>query len=203
MAVRDLQDPEAAPYRARDLGLGGLFLLTERRWPVGMTRSLRVEHGSTSLSLSGRVVRVTRDGVAFAFIGLDEEERSAIRRLLVDLVYGGARLDEQRAAPRFATTSPVLWSWGSVQVRTTLADLSPTGATLKAAEPPPVDTEIYVQLPLLELRAGVPVVEEVQGSKARVVRHLRDGFAVRFHRPSEAFRRAIHAWEGGRAAKKG
>ena len=72
-------------------------------------------------------------------------------------------------------------------------------ATISAQRPPALGIEVYVQLPVVELRAGVPVIEEVHGCRAIVVRHTDAGFAVRFKGTTDGFRHAVRAW-AGRAA---
>ena len=63
---------------------------------------------------------------------MSDRLKTDIRGLLVDLVYQGAPLGEHRRAQRFPTTSPVLWAIGSARYRSTLSDLSLTGATIRA-----------------------------------------------------------------------
>jgi hypothetical protein len=196
IAVHDIDDPAAPSYTARDISVGGLFLPIEASWPVGITRRIALEHNEVRIEANARVVRSDTTGVALQFADPTEELKSSIRGLLVDLVYEGAKLGEHRRAHRFPTTSPVLWALGSAQYRSTLSDLSPTGASIRAERPPDLGAEIYVQLPIVELRASVPVVEEVHGAKAAVVRHIPDGFAVQFKGASDGFRRAIRSWEG-------
>jgi len=190
ITVVDIDDPAAPSYTARDISVGGLFLLLEgEKWPVGITRRIAIEHEGKRIEADARVVRTDDTGVALQLTDPPEELKTRIRGLLVDLVYEGVPLGEHRRAHRFETTSPVLWALGSGQYRSTLSDLSPTGACIRAERPPELDAEIYVQLPIVELRAGVPVVEEVHGSKAVVVRHIDGGFAVHFKNASDGFRR--------------
>jgi hypothetical protein len=196
ITVVDVSDAAAPAYQARDIGIGGLFLYTAKRWPIGITRRLALAHGAVRLEIDARVVRSSEQGAAMQFVDPSAAFLSTLRALLVNLVYEGVNLAEHRDAHRFRTTSPVLWSLGSAQYRTTLQDLSSTGATIVAQRPPAVGAEIYVQLPVVELRAGVPVVEEVHGCRATVVRHTDAGFAVRFKGTTDGFRHAVRAWAG-------
>ncbi|MFC1609511.1 PilZ domain-containing protein [Myxococcota bacterium] len=194
VAVLDVDDPTAQPYQARDISSGGLFLLVREQWTVGTTRRLVIEHLTTRIGAEAHVVRSETAGVALEFDDTSEEFRGKIRELLIDLVYEGSPLVGHRSAARFKTTSPVLWVLGSAQYRSTLDDLSPTGATIHASRPPHVGAEIYVQLPIVTTRGGVAMIEEVHGSKANVVRHTPTGFAVRFKGTTEGFRRAVRWW---------
>jgi hypothetical protein len=198
ISVVDADEPGGPAYRARDISAGGLFLLRNKPLSVGATRRLVIEHRGERIEAEAQVVRSDSSGVALQFTHVTTELRTRIRNLLVALVYEGAPLDEKRRARRFETASPVLWILGSVQYRSTLTNLSSAGANIRAERPPEIGCELYVQLPMVELRGGAPVVEEVHGCRASVVRHTEDGFAVEFKGASDDFRSVVRSWESSR-----
>ncbi|OGQ89529.1 MAG: hypothetical protein A2289_15160 [Deltaproteobacteria bacterium RIFOXYA12_FULL_58_15] len=201
ITIVDVDEPQTS-YQARDLSVGGVFLLTEEPWGLGSARCLAIEHKNSRVIAKGRVIRSDPTGVGLRFSDESEQFRSSIRNLLVELVYEGAKLGEHRRAQRFESAVPVLWLLGTAQYRSTFIDLSPTGCSIHAQRPPPVGTVIYVQLPIIKERNLVPVVEEVHGCRGTVVRCTADGFAVEFKGMVDGFRRAIRASDSVRANGK-
>lgn len=175
--------PEAPACITRDIGEGGLFLFTERRWPLGSPVMLSIRHGSNVIPVIGRVERHEASGVAFSFVQPSNRVRGAIRGLLSRLFDTGYPGDDQRRRPRRAQGQPVAWTHAMRQSAGVLRDISADGARVAADERPPVGAQLTLYLPAGDEQP----VPGALGSMARVVRHTADGFAVSIEAPSEAF----------------
>ena len=178
-------------YRTRDISRGGLFLLMEKPWAEGSAQELSLHHGATTIAARVHVVRSTPDGVAVAFDGDQPELEVAVSGVLQDLFGQGAPIDEQRAAPRLATGAPVAWCVGEEALRGRLIDLSLTGAGITAESSPSVGVKLLVQLPEVGTTVSEAPIEAAFGCEAEVVRHVANGFAVRFVGMTAEFRGAI------------
>ncbi len=187
VTVVDPEEPEAESMYARDIGLGGLFLYTEKRWPQGSEVELVIEYGTKSIPVAVRVLRFEDDGVAFAFDKPISKVRQEIRGLLAYLFATGAESDERRGRRRRDVANDVLWMADGKEYRGHLEDISLESARIAAQEKPTLETIISVFLPV---RAGKRI-DDLRGSSARVVRHSDTSFAVKFIDAGVSFHEAI------------
>src|SRR5262245_10843920 len=84
--VIEMDDTGAAPYFTKNLSLGGLFLLTERRWPVGSTVRLTIKNGDKRLPISARVTHIQIDGVGFSFAAPPADATAALRGMIDEIL---------------------------------------------------------------------------------------------------------------------
>lgn len=175
------------PMYARDIGLGGMFLLTARRWPRGSDVDLVIQYQSRSIPVQARVLRCDEDGVAFAFDKPSTKVRQSIRGILAFLFATGSPADERRGRRRRHVSSHVIWMEAGVERRGSLEDISLESARIVSDYEPTAGTMIYLFLPV----QGDGTVEDMRGSEARVIRGTEVGFAVRFIDAGVAFHEAI------------
>lgn len=187
VTVIDPARPDAEPMQARDLGLGGLFLYTEERWPPGTEVPLEISYGTRRIPIEVVVLRHEEEGVAFAFESPGAKLRGEIRGLLAYLFATGAPSDERRSRRRREVSHDVVWMDQGREHRGRLKDISLENARIIASDKPAIDARISVFLPV---RSGKGI-DDLRGSSARVVRHSEKGFAVRFLDASVAFHEAI------------
>lgn len=173
-----------APCVTKNLSLGGLFLLTRRRYPVGENVSLKLIYQDLNLDVEARVTHLQSDGVGFAFVSASTPLRNTIRAILDKMVQGSVSRDGA-APPPSSFWSPD----GSVKREARLLDVSAKGAYV-AGPGPAVGAEILFYIPGFTPRdASEP--SEVRGSKARVVRSSEEGFGMEFVNASAEFRMAL------------
>jgi hypothetical protein len=66
-------------YYTKNLSMGGLFLLADKRWPVGSQIALAIVHGDMRLEFAARVTHLQRDGVGLCFIDPSDAIRDVLR----------------------------------------------------------------------------------------------------------------------------
>lgn len=180
--------PELEPCLTRDIGPGGLFLLTAERFEVGALLALRVRYRSLEVDVNGRVVHSRADGCGVFFWNPSEEVREQLHNVVLDLLALGNPKEERRRDPRLALQIPVTWRLGGFENVGDLIDLSRTGARLltKASELS-VGKEIMLSLPVRDVHRP----KEMVGSRAVVWRLVGDEIGLEFVDPSPEFRACV------------
>ena len=184
-------DTRLGIYHTRDIGRGGMFLLMEKPWREGSMHEVFLHHGASTVSTRVRVIRATPDGVAVEFSGANPEIEAAVKSFLSDIFGPGVPIDEQRQAPRLPAVAPVAWRRGRREARGQLIDVSLNGAGIASRSPPPLGVTVLVQLPEIGSASSPHEISAAFGCEARVMRHIPDGFAVRFLAMSDEFRGAV------------
>jgi len=187
-----LQDPgEEQPVSCmtKNLSLGGVFVLTERRWPVDTTMSVRLVRGPLEAESSARVSHVGHDGVGLMFVDAQQAFRFVVAESIADLVSVGAEVDEHRTEVRFHTDLAVTWRQGEVEHVGRLRDVGLEGAFVCGPNAPAPGTSCYLYLSAVS-GADVPS-GEICGCAGMVMHRETDGFGVHFEKPSDEFRAAV------------
>ena len=184
-------------YYTKNLSLGGLFLLTPKRWPVGATTQIDVRFDDQSHFAQARVTHVQADGVGLTFIQPDSKLRDALRGVLdahIDPVERAAFGSLKRTMFRQLTERlRVGWSVDGMNYEATLSELSPEGMFLECDSVPSYDVNIYVHIPVVTLDRAQLLATEVRGCEARVVFRDSEKFGAKFTSPSAEFRMAVKA----------
>jgi len=192
VTVIDGSDAEGQSYVTRNLSVGGLFLLCNRRWPVGEELALTLDQDGRQLAVRARVTHIFRDGVGFSFCDPGAEFLRELRSMLealapIEMESPGERRDSDRLPVKIQAA----WVYGEVERQDPLRNLSANGAFVVSDKQPPVDSTVTVYLPAYTFSRESDKPSEVRGSSARVVRHEDRGFAVEFVDPSAEFKMAV------------
>jgi hypothetical protein len=184
-------------YYTKNLSLGGLFLLTPRRWPIGMMTDVTLRFDDEAHTVEVRVTHIQSDGIGLSFIDPEEGLRDALRKVLdahVSPIERAAFGSLKRTMYRQLTKQlHVGWSINGLEYEATLADLSPDGLFLETEAAPSNDSTIYVHLPMVTLDDIQVVASEVRGCEARVIFRDSGSFGAKFVYPSAEFRMAVRA----------
>jgi hypothetical protein len=183
-------------FYTKNLSMGGLFLLSETRWPVGSTMSLSMTFGDVRIELTARVTHLQRDGVGMCFVGPSDETRAQIKAIISEQMpheaEGGAFQALQRAVgmgkPRGIQ---VVWTEGKSRHESTARDLSSAGAFFESETMPAEGATIMVYLSSITENDDHELEPELRGCAAEVLERTDAGFDVRFRTPSAEFRMAI------------
>ena len=68
-----------------NISLGGLFMRTSAALPVGLQLTIELKTASDSVSITGKIVGTTDDGVGFEFDVLPSETEKRLRTILDDI----------------------------------------------------------------------------------------------------------------------
>ncbi len=187
----DMSESPPEPMLTRNVGLGGAFLVTARRRPVGSPIELLLEHRGATASVAGRVTHFQADGVGVAFSDPSEAFLAFVQRAIDDLLAGGAPTVDRRAEERSPVHAQVVWSQTGAEHRGRLRNLGRQGALIECDRPPDLGSEVLVYLPgyTYALKSSRP--SEARGCTARVVHREASGFGVQFVAPSAEFRMAV------------
>ena len=177
----------ALPAPARNLSLGGVFVVTEQRWAVGATEPMIIEYAGQRQHSPGRVTHIQPDGVGLAFAAPGDAFLAWIRDIIDQLLAAG----DQPQPERKRVSDPVVWSQAGASHTSRLRDLSPGGAFVAASAPPPVGSEVVLYLPGYTYSQGTPKPSELRGCTCRVVRTGDQGFACSFVDASAEFRMSV------------
>ena len=187
-----LSPPEA--MLTKNLSLGGAFLLTQRRPPIGSAMQLLLEQGGRKATLAARVTHFQADGIGVAFVEPEPEVLELVQAIIEELIAGGARVSERRSERRTTTDVQLVWVGAAAPHRGRLTNLSATGALIECDDSPRVGADVFLYLPgytysSMAGERGQP--SEARGCAARIVHRNARGFGVEFVEASAEFRMAV------------
>ncbi len=166
-------------YYTKNLSMGGLFLLTEKRWAVGSELNLTITFGRARLPINARVTHLQRDGVGMCFMETSDAVREALRLLIASQI------------PASGSSVVLAWSDGKIRHEATVRGLTMQGGSFKTPDRPDVGSSIMVYVPSTVETEDAEVEHELRGCSAEVTSHASDGFDARFTVPSAEFRMAL------------
>jgi hypothetical protein len=183
-------------YYTKNLSMGGLFLLSDKRWAVGSVIELALSHGTTRLEFKARITHLQRDGVGLCFIDPSDDVREALRKIIASQIpqnrSGGlASALKNAVGLASAAGTRIAWSDGESRFESAARDLDARSAFFEFDAPPAVGSTIIVYLPATTQNDDEEIEHELRGCTAEVVGHSEGGFAVKFLTPSAEFRMAI------------
>lgn len=185
---------EGATYYTKNLSMGGLFLVTEKRWPVGSEIGLTITFGRARLPLTARVTHLQRDGVGMCFVEPSDSVREALRQLIASQIPSNdnSAFAALKSAVGLRGKQTVLsWTDGKIRHEAVVRELTMQGGFFDGPERPAVGSTIMVYVPsTLEVDRD-EVQHELRGSSADVLSHTDSGFQARWAVPSAEFRMAL------------
>ncbi len=181
----------SAPRVAKNVSIGGVFVLSNRKRPIGDPAELTLHFRDQDLTTRARVTHCRIDGIGFAFVSPPAATLESIAAAIDDLLTDGASLGDRRRSTRVPVGAAIAFSDGKDRTRARLRDLSATGAYVITAEPPAIGTKVYMYLPGYTFAGGARRRSEVRGCLSDVVRHGRNGFGCRFRDPTAEFLMAV------------
>ena len=177
-------------FHSKNLHAEGLFLLTDKRWPIGSTMSLRFFHALLSLEVNATVVHHQSDGVGLRYISPPESFQDGMSNIINSLLADGDWLDERRNSLRTQVRGQTVYEYKGNEISAQLVDLSREGAFIASPFKPPLGAAVCFFLP----RKGSSRADEpasVVGCEARVAHQKDFGFGLQFQRPSPEFDEAL------------
>jgi len=184
-ALRATVDGE--PRVAKNLSLGGLFVLSNRKRPIGDVAELVLHSRDQRIETKARVTHCRGDGIGFAFVSPGPRVLNAIAATIDDLLTDGACLGDRRRSSRMPVSAAIAFSDGKDRTLAQLRDISATGAYVITPDPPSLGGKVYIYLPGYTFSDGGRERSEVRGCLTEVVRLGNDGFGCRFREPSAEF----------------
>ncbi len=135
-------------YYTKNLSMGGLFLMSDKRWPVGSEVALALTYGPTRLEFVGRVTHLQRDGVGLCFIEPSDQVREALRKLIAAQIpqNKGGLASALKNAVGFGGGPRIAWSDGESRFESPARDVSTRGAFFEFDALPAVGSTIIVYL---------------------------------------------------------
>jgi hypothetical protein len=182
---------EIRPKLIKNLSLGGLFVVTDQRLPVGERVKLTLHYRKTQHVAEARVTHRQADGLGFAFTRVTTALLKYITATIQDLLSEGSAVDDRRNDARVAVSAAIVFSQGDARVGGELRDISSSGAFVGTDSSPPIGSETYVYLSGTTYSDGNNVESELRGCLTKVVRHAAGGFGCRFVDPSAEFVMAL------------
>jgi CheY-like chemotaxis protein len=176
---------------AKNLGLGGLFVHSKQKRPIGDETVLQIHYRGATLQTRARVTHSGADGVGYAFVEPGAKFLAALTAAIRDLLSVGAAVDDRRTSARCRVSAAIAFADGKKRTAAQLVDLSATGAFVATPEPPAPGSRTYVYLPGRAFSEGQDVYSEVRGCLCDVVRNTPHGFGVNFRKPSAEFQMAV------------
>ncbi|MEE8409321.1 MAG: PilZ domain-containing protein [Myxococcota bacterium] len=177
----------------KNLSFGGVFVVTEQRWPVGDNVQLTIRYRDQAIKTNARVTHTHLDGVGFAFVRTSAKLLSSISNMIGDLLTERLAVDDRRQSTRIDVSAAIVFSRDDTPESAQLRDISDTGALVLTRKPPPVGSRTYVYLPGYAYSNGSTQRSELRGCLAEVVRSDQDTFACEFRDPSAEFSMAVKA----------
>lgn len=178
-------------FLTKNISVGGLFIITHHRYPLGQYLNLRLDYKGMIMESGARVTHIQRDGVGVRFWNATPALEGAVKSLIDDLITTGHYEDERRREPRLTVSdTPVVWRMGEFEHRGNLIDLSLSGAGVESADPPTVGDVVMILLPTQSADLS-SISLDLVGSNATVRRVMDDTFGVEFDAPSAEFRLAV------------
>ena len=181
---------EEGIFHTKNLHSLGLFLLTDKRWPIGTTLSLRFSHVMLTLEVNATVIRHQSDGVGLRFVSSPESYQDGMSNIINSLLADGSWLDERRKTLRTQVCGQTVFEYRGSEIAARLIDLSREGAFIESPFKPPMGAAVCFYLPRKQDGQG----EEspgVVGCEARVAHQKGSGFGLQFERPSSEFGEAL------------
>lgn len=184
----------------RNISLGGLFVVTSIRAPVGATVKVSLTHQKKRLSTTAEVVSVVKDGMGLRFIAKTPEFTAGITDLINSLLNAkGANVAARQAGKKVQAGAAWAYPLGDQDTETWqksicavgLLGLSLDGAALEGDQRPPVGETILFFI----TTSDAP--DKAHHCHAQVARHLERGFAIKFVSPSIELRQAITSLRRG------
>ncbi len=177
-----------APAVTKNISMGGLFLITTKRFEVGTDVELVLEIAGVDLAVTARVTHQQADGAGFSFVDPSPLLREIVREQIDAILHQQASDDTD---PHFVIQHAVTWSRdGTGRELSDVRDLSLAGAFFDSDVPVRVGETVYVYVPGF-IATDENKASEVRGVEAEVVRVEEDGFGVKFLGASAEFRMAI------------
>ncbi len=177
-------------FHSKNLHANGLFLLTDKRWPLGTTLSLRFFHVLLSLEVNATVVHHQADGVGLRYVSPPESFQDGMSNIINSLLADGAWFDERRRSLRTQVSGQAVYEYKGSEISAQLIDLSREGAFLESPFKPPVGDAVCFYLPRrIESQEGESTA--VVGCTARVAHQKESGFGLQFQSPSAEFDEAL------------
>ncbi|MEO0811610.1 MAG: PilZ domain-containing protein, partial [Myxococcota bacterium] len=174
----------------KNISIGGLYLITKKRFTVGAELPLVLEVGEMRLEVTARVTHQQADGAGFSFVDPSPLVQEIVREQ-IDSILSQETMSDDDTNPRVVVQHSVSWSIdGTDREEAEVRDLSLTGAYLATETKVEVDDTIYIYVPGFVATDGGKA-SEVRGVEARVVHTTENGFGVRFLGASAEFRMAI------------
>jgi len=180
--------PDELPCFTKNLGPGGMFVLTHETPEPATMIDLVLSYRSVRLPVRVRVAHVRDDGYGALFWNPTPETIETLGKMVRDLVTDGTPLDERRRTPRVRTSIAASWRYRGFEHSAQIADLSAAGARLLTR---PLDLELGNEIHL-NLPVGDPAAPEAIVGARAVVRRLRgEELGVEFVDPSDEFRSCL------------
>ncbi|MEZ0312603.1 MAG: PilZ domain-containing protein [Myxococcota bacterium] len=184
-----------ATYYTKNLSMGGLFLLSEKRWPVGSELNLTIAFGRARLPINARVTHLQRDGVGMCFMEPSDAVREALRLLIASQI----PVNEPSRAGAIARavglgggpSVVIAWSDGKLRHEATVRRLTMHGGFFETPDRPDIGSNIMVYVPSSFENEDAEIEHELRGCSAEVTAHSEEGFDARFTVPSAEFRMAL------------
>ncbi|MEO1483047.1 MAG: PilZ domain-containing protein [Myxococcota bacterium] len=175
----------------KNLSLGGLYLITRKRYEVGSHVELTLNYAGVELGVTGRVTHLQADGCGFAFVNASVALRNMIRELIDALLDQRPVVDDD-TNPRFAVEHKISWSRGdATRHNASIRQLSLAGAYLSSTTGAKKGETLFVYFPGFTATDDGSRASEVRGTQSVVVHQDAEGFGVRFVSPSAEFRMAV------------
>jgi len=171
----------------RNIGLGGFFLLTDKRLRNGRVLAVEIDGGAAVVEMRARVVHVEPQGVGCRFERPAEKSEDGLMDLLDTLLVHDGCIDDRRRWLRHRCAAAITWREGTMDGSGTLADLSPHGASVRGRCASVVGVELELRLPDPCASPSARAPE----CRARVVHRDAGLFGVEFIAPSADFLSAV------------
>ncbi|MEE8408058.1 MAG: PilZ domain-containing protein [Myxococcota bacterium] len=184
---------DGEPQPLRNMSLGGIFLCTRQRWPVGSEVTVSIDDGKHSLTTRCRVTHLHSDGVGFSFVNADDGLLLGVENMIDRLLSAGASQDGRRRCERELAAAAIVVKNASGFATAQLQDISQGGARVRSSERPELGSEIYVYLPAYTYAQGSAYPSELRGCAAKVVHFRHKSFGIEFQSPSAEFLMAVSA----------
>ena len=189
-----VEDGSGETAMTKNISVGGLYLVTEKRWPLGTTVELTIRYNGLNLKISSLVQHLGADGVGFRFQEPSLVVREGVKAILNDTVARLTREGKSAEGLRADLSRRVVWSTDGVRHEGVLRNLSATGAFLETPETVAPSSDVYLYLPnFATTRRGERFTEELRGCIARIAHSDATGVGLEFKNPSEHFLESVVA----------
>lgn len=189
MRVRVLDESDQEYRLTKNISIGGVFFITDRRYPIGQYLDLEIDYKGVLVETGARVTHTQRDGVGVRFWDAPAKLRHTLRSMIEDLLAAG--LGELRREQRVCIEeTPVIWRQNELEHRGELLNLSLSGAGIRCSDVPHTGDEIVIMIPTPAADLRVKSLDLV-GTHAHVRQSEQEVFGVEFDTPSAEFRLAV------------
>lgn len=187
LKVAEAAHPERS-WLTRNLSMGGMFMLSDRRWPMGSLVDLVLEYKGAQIPTPARVTHLQPDGVGVRFVQPTVEFEDEITRVIDDLVTGGRPLDQNHSFDAALGPTHIVWRAGNLEHAGEVTAATNEKIRCRTGEAVPAGTPLFVLLPTKPVSPELAYTFEIVGAPATVTRTWPDGFDATFGRPSAEFR---------------